>query len=139
MAHRRASRLSVLVTAVLTAAVFGVVVLITGFLACGVSGCSGGGFGPSFAPAQAQVGLVAAGLSLVPLALVCLSGRRLWRLVGGPAAFVGGAVLAMVLLDLGPDGCPTGQSRAEAGAGAFAPGSSTCSGDPDALPPPAAP
>ena len=135
--HRRASRLVVLVTAVLTAVVFGVVVLVTGFLACGVSGCGGGGFGPSFAPAQAQAGLLAAGLCVVPLVLVSLMGRRgrWWLVAAAATALVVGSLLAMALLDLGLDGCPTGQSRVEAGAGAFVPGSSTCSGDPDALPP----
>lgn len=136
MERRRPSLLVVLVTAVASAVIFGTVVLLTGFAACGVSGCSGAGFGPSFAPVQAQVGLLAAGLSLVPLALVCLSVRgRWWCLIGATLAVVVGSVLAMTLLRLGPDGCPSDQSRATSGAAAFSPGSPTCSGDPDAVPP----
>jgi len=134
MEHHR-SWLFVVLTVVVAIVVFGVVVVVTGFVACGVSGCSGGGFGPSFAPLQAQVGLLAAGVSLLPLALLGLRGRRRrYQVAGAAAAFGAGSVLAMIVLGLGPNGCPWGQSRATAGAGAFSPGSLTCSADRDAAP-----
>ena len=118
-----------------TAVVFGAVVVVTGFLACGISGCGGGGFGPAFAPGQAQVGMLVAGVSLAPLALRLLRNRR--RILQGVAAGVtiaAGAALAMVVLGLGPNGCPWGQSQARAGSDAFEPGALTCSGDRNAVP-----
>ena len=120
---------------VLTSAVFGAGVVVTGYLACGVSGCGGGGFGPTFAPVQTQIGLLATGLCVLPLALLVLRRRR-WaqRAAGTVGAVAAGSVLAMVALGLGPNGCPWGQSQATAGSQAFSPGSLTCSGDPNALP-----
>jgi hypothetical protein len=125
MGHHR-GWLTLLVTAI-TAAVFGAVVLVTGFLACGVAGCGGAGFGPAFDPVAAQVGLLLAGVALVPLALRLLSGRRRAYLVAGAAgAFAVGSVLAMVVLGLGPNGCPWEHSRVTAGSDAVSPGTSTC-------------
>ena len=121
--------------ALATAAVFTVALLVTGFLACGVSGCGGGGFGPAYAPVQAQVGLLVAGLTLLPLPLLML---RRWRgalrAVAAVATVALGSVLAMLVLGLGPDGCPWGQTQATAGPEAFHPGSRTCSADPHAVP-----
>ncbi len=138
MSTSRPSLVTVAATGVSTVVVFGAVVLVTGFLACGVSGCSGGGFGVSFSPVLAQAGLLTAGLCLVPFVLVCLAGRlsRRWLAVGAALGVGVGSVLAMVVLSLGPDGCPAGQSQATASSEAFSAGSLTCSGDPDALVPP---
>lgn len=137
MLSSRPGRLAVVVAGVSTVVVFGAVVLVTGFLACGVSGCSGAGFGPSFSPVAAQAGLLLAGLSLVPFTLVCVSGRssRWWPVVAAALAVAGGSLVAMLLLGLGADGCPAGRSRATASSEAFSPGSPTCSGDPEALAP----
>ena len=120
--------LLLLLVLALTAAWYVVVLFATGFVACGVSGCSGGGFGPSYAPRQAQVGLLVAGASLVPLALLAVP-RGVLRAPGAVVAFLGGALLAMLLLGLGPHGCPSGLARTTAGADAFSPGSPTCSRD----------
>jgi hypothetical protein len=110
-----------------TVVAFGGAVVITCLVACGVSGCGGGGFGPSYAPLQAQLGLLVAGFSLVPLALVLLRGRpRRYQAAGAVGALAVGVVVAMVTLGLGPNGCPWGHSRSLAGTGAFAPGSLTC-------------
>jgi len=118
------------VAALLTVVAYGLALAVTGFLACGVSGCSGGGFGPAFSPGQAQVGLLVSGLVLVPLVVRLLRRHgRLVRLGAGVGTVVLGALLAMALLDLGPDGCPSRQERATAGPEAFEPGSATCSGD----------
>ena len=135
MPTSRPSLLIVVVSGVSSVVVFVAVVLVTGFVACGLSGCSGAGFGASFSPALAQVGLVSAGVVMVPFALVVLAGRLSLRglAVGGAVGLCGGSVLAMVVLGLGPNGCPVGQSRATVSSEAFSPGSSTCSGDPDAL------
>jgi hypothetical protein len=119
----------------LTGAAYVVALFVTGFLACGLSGCSGGGFGPSFSPGQAQVGLLVTGACLAPVAVLGLGGRGLGRRVAvGAAATLAGSVLAMAVLDLGPHGCPLGQSRATADAEAFDPGAATCSADRHALP-----
>lgn len=124
------------VAALLSVVLFTAVVFVTGFLACGISGCSGAGFGSSFAPAHAQVGLLVAGISLVPLTLLLLRGRRrLMQAAGAAAGVAAGSVLAMFVLGLGPNGCPWGQSQATTGPGAFSPGSLTCSGDRNARPP----
>ncbi len=132
MDHRRARQIVV----VLTVLAYGVLVFATGFVACGVSGCSGGGFGPAFAPRQAQVGLVLAGVALVPLTLVVLRGQRGPRRAAGVAGtVVVGSVLAMLVLGLSPNGCPWGQSQARTGTEGFAAGSLTCSADRDAVPP----
>ena len=118
-----------------TAAGFGAATVVTGFLACGISGCGGGGFGPVYAPRTAQVGLLVSGLTGLPLALYLLRGRpRMVRAIGAGAAVVVAAGLAMLLLRLGPNGCPWGQSQATAGPDAFTPGSRTCSADRTALP-----
>lgn len=117
----------------MTVPAYVVVLFVTGLVACGISGCSGGGFGPSFAPRQAQVGLLLAGLVLLPLAWLVL--RRLpvrRRLAACAGVVVCGALLAMTLLGLGPNGCPWGQARAVAGPDAFQPGAATCSSDEDA-------
>ena len=127
--------LGVVVAALATAVAFGVVVAVTGFVACGVAGCSGAGFGPVFSPRQAQAGLLTAGLSVLPLAVVLLRGRRrVYQVGGAAAAVVTAALVAMLVLGLGPNGCPWGQLQARAGAGAFSPGALTCSADPDARP-----
>lgn len=117
-------------SAALTLGVFVVAAGITGFLACGISGCSGGGFGPSFSPTQAQAGLLVCGLTLLPVVLLALHGRpRAWRAAAGAVAVIVGSVTAMSLLDLGVNGCPQGQSRAVVSENGFSPGSTTCSGD----------
>ncbi|GAA1825884.1 hypothetical protein ACFFOM_12390 [Microlunatus capsulatus] len=123
--------LRILGITLVTAAAFAAAVVVTGFLACGVSGCSGAGFGPAYAPVQGQIGLVVCGALLVPLAVHLLGGRpHLERVAAELVAGVVGAVLAMALLGLGPDGCPSGQTRARAGAEDFAPGTLTCVGGP---------
>lgn len=127
--------LVLLLAVLLTAVAYQVVFFVTALLACGVSGCGGGGYGPAYSPVEAQVGLVATGLCLLPLALLVLRRRRpRHRAAGGVAAVVAGALLAMTVLGLSFNGCPPGQSRAVDG-GAISPGSTTCSGDRDALPP----
>jgi hypothetical protein len=118
-----------------SAALFAAAVLATEFVACGVSGCGGGGFGAVYAPAKAQGGLLVAGLTLLPLALWLLRRQR-WslRVLGVSGAVIAGATLAMLVLGLGPNGCPRGQTRAITGAEAFEPGSLTCSADRYAVP-----
>lgn len=136
MDRRGAWLTAVVVTALVTVPAFGVLLFATGFVACGISGCSGGGFGPTFAPRQAQVGLLLAGVALVPLALVAMRGRRRGHRAAGAVAMVAvGSVLAMLVLGLGPNGCPWGQSQARVGPDGFTPGSLTCSADRDAVPP----
>ena len=133
MTRRRT--LALLLGVPLTVAAYGVVLLITAFVACGISGCSGGGFGPSFSPVETQIGLAVAGLVLLPLVVLSLPGwPRLARAAAGAAAVLGGSVLAMVLLDLGPHGCPADQARATVRADAYDAGAATCSGDRAALP-----
>ena len=98
---------------VLTLAACAMSLIVTGFVACGISGCSGGGFGPSYDPRGAQVGIVVTGLTLVPLALLLLP-RRV-RLGGAVVTGLVGAVGAMVLLGLGPNGCPLALERTPQG------------------------
>jgi hypothetical protein len=125
--HRRGWLMLILAV---TVVVYSAVVVVTGFLACGVSGCSGAGFGPVFAPVQAQVGLFSAGLCLVPVTVLLLPERpRGLRVAGAVGAVLVGSLLAMVLLGLGPNGCPWGYSRAVAGPDALSPGSLTCTAD----------
>lgn len=125
-----------LVAVMVTVVVYGALLFVTAFLACGVSGCSGAGYGPAFSPSEAQVGLIVAGASLVPLTLLLLRGRRrLYQVAGASGVILAGSMLAMVLLGLGPNGCPSGQSRATTRSDAYLPGSLTCSSDRDAVPP----
>ena len=132
--HRRLM-LGYLVLVPVTAAAFLTVLVVTSFLACGISGCGGGGFGPSFSPVEAQVGLLACGVTLLPLTVLMLRGRpRAALALAGTAVVLSGAFLAMAVLDLGPDGCPADQERAVAGAQAWAPGAPTCSADRHAVP-----
>lgn len=115
------------VLALVTVVAFAAVVLVTAFVACGVSGCSGAGFGPAFAPVETQVGLSLAGLCLVPLTAFLMRGRgRAVQVTGVVGAVLVGSLLAMVVLRLGPSGCPWGYSRTVAGPDAYSPGSPTC-------------
>ncbi|MBC7557870.1 MAG: hypothetical protein H7270_00645 [Dermatophilaceae bacterium] len=124
--------LLLLLLATLTVGGFVVALVVTVFLACGLSGC--GGFGPSFSPKQTQAGLLVCGLTLLPLVLLALRNRRLaWRVTASATVVVIGAVTAMSLLDLGANGCPQGQSRAVVSHDGFSPGTATCSGDRNAL------
>jgi hypothetical protein len=124
----RSRAVLLVVTVVLTLAAYALSLLVTGFVACGISGCSGGGFGPSFAPRQAQVGLVVAALVPLPLALLLLSpASRARRTAGGLLAVAAAGLLAMLLLGLDPHGCPAAQSRA-----VDSQGEPTCSADDDA-------
>jgi hypothetical protein len=135
MTPRRRLMLGHLVLVPVTAAAFLTVLVVTSFLACGISGCGGGGFGPSFSPVEAQAGLLACGATLLPLTLLVLRGQaRAHVAVAGAAVVLSGAFLAMVVLDLGPHGCPADQQRAVAGAQAWDPGAPTCSADRHAVP-----
>lgn len=126
--------LLLLLLATLTVGGFVVALVVTGFLACGLSGRGGGGFGPSFSPKQAQAGLLVCGLTLLPLVLLALRNRPLaWRATAGATVVIVGAVTAMSLLNLGANGCPQGQSRAVVSEDGFSPGTATCSGDRNAL------
>lgn len=109
-----------------TVAGYLVMLVVTAFTACGISGCSGGGFGPSFSPGPTQVALLLCGACFVPLVLVVLRHQRRVTRVAGSLAVVGaGALLTMAMLDLGPSGCPIGQDRTTTSIG-----EATCSGDP---------
>lgn len=121
--------------AAVTAAAYLVVLLVTSFLACGISGCGGGGFGPSFSPVETQVGMLVCGAVLLPLTLVVLRSQPVpYRVVAGAAVVVAGALLAMTVLDLGPHGCPASQTRAVVGGSGVQAGEATCSADDDAVP-----
>jgi len=131
----RAGWLLVGAVVLVTLALFVAAVVATGLVACGVSGCEGGGFGAVYAPAKAQVGLLVAGLTLSPLAFWALRRRRwILRALAAVGAVVVGATLSILVLGLGPDGCPQGQARAVTGPEGFDPGSLTCSADRDAVP-----
>ena len=103
-------RLPLASAAVLTTAACAVALLITSFVACGISGCSGGGFGPAYDPEGTQIGILVTGLLLVPLALLVVPGPS--RYVVAPAAALAGIVATMLALGLGPNGCPIGLERA---------------------------
>ena len=96
--------------AILTTAACALALLVTSFVACGISGCSGGGFGPSYDPQGTQIGILVTGLLLVPLALLVVPGRS--RYVVAMAAALAGVVATMLVLGLGPNGCPFGLVRA---------------------------
>lgn len=126
MGHRVSVRW--VLAAVLTVVAYVGVVLVTGFVACGVSGCGGGGFGPAYDPPGAQVGLLVAGLSVAPFIGFLLHRRgRALTVLGVAGAVAVGSVLAMLLLGLGSDGCPADLVRVRAGPNMFSPGSPTCS------------
>lgn len=94
--------------------------LAAGFTVCGVSGCSGGGFGRSTDPGTTQLLLVVAGVvAALPLAVLAVVRRR-----AGLALLAVGLALASTFvagLVVGADlrGCPRGASaetcRDEAG------------------------
>ena len=135
MTPRRTVLVAYLVLAPLTVLGFGAVLVVTAFVACGISGCSGGGFGPSFSPVQAQVGLLACGATLLPLSLVVLRRQPLvHRALGGFAVVLAGSLLAVAVSGIGPNGCPLGQQRAVVGAQDYDAGAATCSADRDAVP-----
>jgi hypothetical protein len=85
--------------------------LAAGFVVCGISGCSGGGFGRSTDPPLTLTLVVASGVALAaPLLLYAVWQRRARLAV----AFVPAAVLAVLAVGLvvGSDwrGCPRGVS-----------------------------
>jgi hypothetical protein len=81
--------------------------LAAGFTLCGVSGCSGGGFGRSTDPPLTLTLTVAAGVALaLPLVLYAVWRRRArLALAAVPAAVLGAVVVGLVI---GADwtGCP---------------------------------
>lgn len=128
------SRIQLAALVLLTPLAFVVMLVVTAFVACGISGCGGGGFGPSFSPRQAQVSLLACGATLLPLVLWLMRGRPLHQTVPAAVAVVAaGALLAVSLTGIGPNGCPVGQSQARGGPTAFSPDALTCSADRDAV------
>lgn len=121
----KARTLSIALAAPVTLVAYVIGLGITGFAACGISGCGGGGFGPAYSPTAAQVTLVTTGLTLVPLAVLVLWNRRpVHRVIGAVLTLVLGAILAMALLGINPSGCTTGTVRTADGG--FTPGSPTC-------------
>lgn len=109
---------------------YGVMLVVTAFLACGISGCGGGGFGRSFSPGPTQVALLLCGGCFLPFVLVVLRRQPRWIRLGGGLAVVGaGALLTMAMLDLAPSGCPVGQDRTTTSTSTST-GEATCSGDP---------
>lgn len=128
------SRIVLVALLLLTPAAFAVMLVVTVFLACGISGCSGGGFGPAFSPREAQVSLLGCGATLLPLAQWLLRGRPLRETVpAGAAVVAAGTLLALAVTGIGPNGCPAGQAQARSGPDAWSPGALTCSADRDAV------
>lgn len=72
------------------------ITVVAGITACGVSGCSGGGFGPvTYLQPLAAIMVVGAGAVLgTPLVLVRWTGRRGVRLAVGAVVALGWAALA---------------------------------------------
>ena len=85
---------------------------VAGFTICGISGCSGGGFGRSTDPGSTQLLLLATGLVAgTPLALYALV-RRSARLAAWSLAVIVAAALGTGLV-IGSDlrGCPRNVSH----------------------------
>jgi hypothetical protein len=91
----------------LTAAV--ALALVAAFVMCGISGCSGGGFGRSTDPPTTLALIVASGVALAMPIGVYAAWRRHGRLALAvvPAALVG-AVLVGVVIGADWNGCPRG-------------------------------
>lgn len=111
-------RAQVVVLRILVALV--VVVLVVGYLgicfltyftSCGFAGCEARS---TRYPVEAQRGLLLGGLTLVPLTLILLRPKRLVGLtLAACGAFAVGASFVMLLAQVGPNGCPWGETRAE--------------------------
>lgn len=87
--------------------------LLAAWTMCGVSGCSGGGFGRSTDPPGTLALVVASGVALALPLVLYAAWRRRWRLALAflPVAFVGAVVVGAVI---GADwnGCPRNISTA---------------------------
>ena len=88
-------------------------VLASGFVLCGISGCSGGGYGPAYSPGLTQLLLLATGFTVLPAVLACTSrlSRDVTVAVALPAV-VATSALALHLIGAGFNGCPAGMLRA---------------------------
>jgi hypothetical protein len=84
-----------------------------GFVMCGVSGCSGGGFGVSTDPRTTQLLLVVAGLAAgLPLAVASLVRRSGALALGALGLAVATTVVAGLVIGVDPSGCPRGLDAA---------------------------
>jgi len=113
----RASRVTgTVVVTLLSALCLATAVALTvaaAFTICGISGCSGGGFGRSTDPPATLALVVGSGVALaLPVALYA-AWRRRWRLALAflPGALVG-AVLVGVVVGADWNGCPRNISSA---------------------------
>ena len=87
--------------------------VVADFLLCGVSGCSGGGFGRSYAPRAVQATLLLSGIAAAaaPAAAGRSGGSR--RLLGvAVILFVAVAVVGGIVIGAGVDGYPRSVPRA---------------------------
>ena len=97
----------VAVVVVLGAVLAVVPTVAAGFTMCGVSGCSGGGFGRSTDPGTTQLLLVAAGVvAALPLTVLAVVRRHAGLGVAAAALAVLATVVAGLLIGSDVHGCP---------------------------------
>jgi hypothetical protein len=113
MERRPTSRRVVLILVVLGLVLAVVPTLAAGFVMCGVSGCSGGGFGVSTDPGTTQLLLIVAGLAAaLPLAIGALVRRQGALALGALGLAVATTVVAGLAIGADPSGCPRGLDAA---------------------------
>ena len=90
----------------------------TYLMVCTFFGCRTGGH-VGYSPVAGQVLLLVCGVLLVPLPLIALGRRQraAQRIVAALAAFVLGSGAAMLLAEIGPNGCSWGYEQAVAPTG----------------------
>jgi hypothetical protein len=85
--------------------------LAAGFTVCGVSGCSGGGFGRSTDPGTTRLLLVVAGVAAaLPLAVLAVVRRRAALALAAVGLAVAGTLVAGLVVGADFRGCPRGVS-----------------------------
>jgi hypothetical protein len=81
--------------------------LAAGFVMCGVSGCSGAGFGVSTDPGTTQLLLVVAGIAAgLPLAIGAVVRRQGALALGALGLAVVATLVAGLVIGADPNGCP---------------------------------
>lgn len=77
---------------------------------CGISGCSGGGFGPTYDPESVKRALIGSGFAAAaaPLLIYVVSKFKWWWLLIAVVSFIAAPILGAYIIRAGFDGYPVG-------------------------------
>ena len=82
--------------------------VVAGLSLCGISGCSGGGYGVNYDPTSVQLALIASGVAgaVAPAVIFFISKYKWWWLVIAIVTFFAVPLIGALLIGAGLDGYP---------------------------------